>query len=105
MKSVKQTPAIKNQMKRKLHLKESDWTATIYQKYTRPRDVNGNPYCLFVLFNARGEIVKGVECRQSIPNYANSTEIKTLGELPEISLSSSEYNRLKKDILDLEYSH
>ncbi len=94
------SPTLKNQLNRRMDLKNSDWTSVIYQKYTRPRDANGNPFTLFILYNIKGEIVKGVECRNSCL-YGSSDELKSLGVLPELSLSPSEYNRLRGDVFGL----
>ena len=70
-----------------------------YQKITRDKDKNGNPYSSIICYCYDGTIFIIMSTRQSSPNCAKLVKnkyaelyIESMPELPNFHLSASEYN-------------
>jgi len=66
-----------------------------FQVLSRQNDTNGNPYRLFCIYDAAGDLADMAEAHSSSPNYTR--ELYRLGykELLPIHLSPKEYRGIK----------
>jgi len=75
--------------------------AKLFQVLSRNNDVNGNPYRLILVYNAKGGVETAYEARSSSPNIVGrlrNTLTPEYVQIPTFHLAPSEYNATKRSI-------
>lgn len=73
-----------------------DPASVLYQVFSRPSDVNGNPYRLVLVYDAGGEVTEAYEERASTPNIVGQLHSRKLRQLPTFALTPAEYKATRR---------
>ncbi len=71
--------------------------ANFYQVISRDNDINGNPYRLIVIYNAKGLPIQCFEARSSSPDIDNQIW-GSLARALNVHVTPKEYSRIKRSI-------